>query len=141
MIGSVTWARRLAMLLSVGVFGVLTSTTVSAQSFGEVILSSEKNAEESEKSFESDTPRLYVSAELVDVPSGAKVTSAWIAISAKGAPANYVIDTATVTVGSKANVANFNISKPNAGWPVGTYRVDLSINGSVKKTVRFKIES
>ena len=37
-----------------------------------------------------------------------------------------------------ANVTG-SLSKPNAGWPVGKYRVDLSIDGKVVGTAHFKI--
>jgi len=45
------------------------------------------------------------------------------------APANYKIDSVDLTAGALVNVANFSLSKPTAGWPVGSYRVDLFIDG------------
>ncbi len=93
-------------------------------------------------SFTPDTAKIYLNAALVDVPSGAKLSSTWIAEDTNGvAPANYKIDSVDFTVGSIANVATFSLSKPNAGWPVGKYRVDLFINGVAAGAVRFKIEA
>jgi hypothetical protein len=37
------------------------------------------------------------------------------------------------------NQADFSLTKPNAGWPAGDYRVELSINGKHASTVHFKV--
>ncbi|MDB5946635.1 MAG: hypothetical protein JWQ33_1661 [Ramlibacter sp.] len=109
--------------------------------FGEIIVSDEKDAGESDDSFEPDTAKIFLAAQLIDVPQGARVASSWVSVSTKVAPPNYVIDTAEITVTGRANVANFSLSKPNTGWPVGSYRVDLTINGRKAASTAFKVKS
>ncbi|MGZ5092194.1 MAG: hypothetical protein ACXWCY_09065 [Burkholderiales bacterium] len=69
----------------------------------------------------------------------AKLKAAWIAEKTQAAPPNYLIDSVELTVGPLMNSASFAMSKPNAGWPLGDYRVELSINRKLVNTVRFKI--
>ena len=111
----------------------------AAASFNNVILSSTKDATTSESNFPANTPKLYVSADLVDADPTSKVTFTWISVDSHGvAPANYTIDSADVTVGSY-NSVNSDLSEPTAGWPLGTYRVDLAIDGKVLSTADFSI--
>jgi hypothetical protein len=35
--------------------------------------------------------------------------------------------------------ADAGFIKPDAGWPAGDYRIDLSLNGEVKESVKFKV--
>ena len=101
------------------------------------------NSEDGEQmfSFKPDTPKIYLHAGLEDVPSGTKLSSVWIAEDTGGvAPANYKIDSVEITVGSIVNVATFSLSKPTAGWPIGAYRVDVSIGGKPAGTMQFAVE-
>jgi hypothetical protein len=89
--------------------------------------------------FAPTTAKIFLTAKLVDVPTGAKLKGAWIAEKTKAAPPNYLIDSVELTVGPLMNSASFAMSKPNAGWPLGDYRVELSINRKLVNTVRFKV--
>ena len=93
------------------------------------------------ESFTPNTPKIYLHAGLEDMPSGTKLSSTWIAEDTHGAaPPNYKIDSVEFNVGGIVNVATFSLSKPNAGWPVGKYRVDLFINGKASGTAHFTVE-
>ena len=93
------------------------------------------------QAFAPDTPKIYLHAGLVDMPDGTHLTSTWIAEDSHGAaPPNYKSDSVDFNGGGIVNVANFSLSKPNAGWPVGTYRVELAINGKASGTAHFEVE-
>jgi hypothetical protein len=97
---------------------------------------------EAKESFTPDIAKIYLHAGLVDVASGSKLGSTWIAEDTGGAaPPNYKIDSVELTAGALINVATFSLSNPTAGWPVGAYRVDLSIDGKAAGTAHFKIEA
>jgi outer membrane usher protein FimD/PapC len=106
--------------------------------YGELVLSDVKDGT-AKQVFAPTTPKIFLSTKLVDVPTGAKLNAAWIAEKTKVAPANYQIDSTELNVGSLMNRATFSMTKPNAGWPPGEYRVDLAINGKLLNTVRFKV--
>ncbi len=102
---------------------------------------SDSDGGESSDSFTPDTAKIYLNAGLVDVPSGTKLSSTWIAEDTNGAaPANFKIDSVELTTGALTNVATFSLSRPNAGWPVGKYRVDLFIDGHAAGTMHFTVE-
>ncbi len=90
--------------------------------------------------FAPDVPKITLGVKLHDVKPGDTIKATWIAVSAEGAPANYEIDASTVTVVSDNQVVAFRLSKPNAGWPTGAYRVDLSFNGDKEASQAFTVE-
>jgi len=110
-----------------------------AAGFANVVLSATKDGGTAQTNFPADTPMIYISADLTDVASTSKITFSWISVDSHGvAPANYTIDKVDLDVGSN-NQVNSQISKPTAGWPAGTYKVDLAIDGAVADSVPFSI--
>jgi hypothetical protein len=90
--------------------------------------------------FKPNTAKVYIRAKLVDVPAGAKLKAEWIAVKVEGAPPNYKMDEIESTVGKDMTQYHGAYAKPTAGWPVGTYRIDLSINGTkVGKAAAFSV--
>jgi hypothetical protein len=94
---------------------------------------------EAQQAFAPDTPKIVLHVELKDPTVGAKIEGAWIAVKTDAAPADYKIDTATVTVDNDQDEATFGLSKPNAGWPTGTYQVEIRYEGNLEKTVPFTV--
>ncbi len=90
--------------------------------------------------FSPKTPKVFLAAKLQDMPAGAKVKVVWIAEKTKAAPPNYQIDATEHTTSRGTNNATFALNGPNAGWPVGDYRVDLFINGKPAGTQRFSVK-
>lgn len=89
--------------------------------------------------FKPGTPKVFLRAKLVDVPAGATVKGAWIAEKTGVAPPNYKIDEKELKVYPMMNEVTYSLSKPNAGWPVGEYRVDLYINNKPAGNVKFRV--
>lgn len=135
--------RPQQLLFALAVTAITTvSTGVWAAGFENIVVSAEKGADETQESFAPDTPKIFVSADLTeDVPSGSKVNIAWIAIDTGGvAPANYQIDEVNLDVTSMVNHVDSSITKPNNGWPVGTYKIEFSANGKPMESVGFIIK-
>ncbi|MFJ6322997.1 MULTISPECIES: hypothetical protein [unclassified Rhizobium] len=135
--------RPQKLLFALAVTALTTvSSSLWAAGFENIIVSTDKDADTTQRSFAADTPKIFVSAELTDeVPSGSKVNVAWIAIDTGGAaPANYKIDEANLDITSGISQVNSDISKPNNGWPVGTYKVEFSVDGKPMESVGFTIK-
>jgi len=127
----------------IALFGLVLATAAyaAAPHFADLKFSDSEGGDAAE-SFTPDTPKIYLHAGLVDMPSGTKLTSNWIAEDSHGvAPPNYKIDSVDLTVGAIVNVATFSLSKPTKGWPIGTYRVDLLIDGKASGEAHFKVEA
>jgi hypothetical protein len=123
--------------------GALASASAAwASGFEDIIISNAKGADETETTLPADSAAIYLSAGVTDdISSGSKITVSWIAVDTNGvAPANYKIDEATFDIGSLENHVDASLSKPNAGFPVGKYKVVLSVDGKVMEIVEFSIK-
>jgi len=112
-----------------------------AAGFENAVLSAEKDAMESVTSFAPDTPVIYLAADLVDVANGAKVSVSWVSVDSHGAaPPNFTIATVDVPIDNGQDKLTSDLSKPTNGWPIGTYRVDITIDGTVAEAAAFEVK-
>ena len=75
----------------------------------------------------------YSGLVLSDARDGAAVEKTGVA------PPNYKIDEKELKVYPMMNEVTYSLSKPNAGWPVGEYRVDLYIDNKPAGHVKFRV--
>jgi hypothetical protein len=104
-----------------------------------LVLSDMEGGTKAKQSFVPTTPKLFIMGKLADVPSGSKVKAVWIAEKTKVAPPDYQIATSILDITPLMNEVTFSMSKPNAGWPTGSYRVDLFIDDKPASTIRFSV--
>lgn len=88
--------------------------------------------------FAPDTSRISVHLQLLDTAANDTVEARWIAVKTAAA-SDYLITTATLTLGAGMREANFSLAKPADGWPAGSYRVDVRINGQQAESVPFDV--
>lgn len=107
-----------------------------------IVLSASKDAKETQVTFAPDTAKIFLSADLTDaVASGSKLTVSWISVDSGGvAPANYKIDEVSFEIGKIENHVDSSMTKPDAGWPVGTYQVQIAVDGTMKEAVDFSVK-
>jgi hypothetical protein len=116
------------------------ATIQAAPHFEDIVVSDSKGGDAVE-SFAPSTPMIYLRAHMADVANGSKIAASWIAVDTNGAaPANYKIDSVEFVAGALTNTIDTNLSKPNKGWPLGKYRVDLSVDGKVAGSALFSVE-
>ena len=126
-----------AFIAAIFLVSVATSAQAADPNYGHTAFAVEGSSSP-QTSFTPDTAKIVLHVQLVDVPKGAKLSADWIAVQAAGAPDNYKIDSITVDA-TDQDEAEFSLSKPDAGWPVGSYRVDLSIDGKMLQSPSFKV--
>ena len=80
-------------------------------------------------------------AQLEDVDQDTKLSAAWIAEKTDAAPANYKIDSTDLTAKAGMDEATFTLSKPNNGWPVGKYRLEIYLGGKLVKSMPFSVKA
>lgn len=97
--------------------------------------------------FAKDTAVIYLSCSSDQVTAGQKIKSTWIADDTNNvAPDNYTIEEKEIVISPEmANneqgvTANFSLSKPTKGWPVGSYHVALSIDDKLDQNIKFSIK-
>jgi hypothetical protein len=106
---------------------------------GQVIVTNSDDGQASQDSFSIDAAKILVRAQLVDMKDGTKVSVTWIAEKTEVAPPDFRIEGSELSVVSTDSVATFFVTKPTAGWPVGDYRAELSIDGRSAGVARFKV--
>ena len=92
--------------------------------------------------FAPDTPKIYCAWKVEGAKAGTAVRGVWIATDVgKVAPPNFKIDEATFRppVGAPT-VGEFALSKPNRGFPVGKYRLEIYLGDALVKTVPFTVK-
>ena len=101
----------------------------------------DKFAEPSNK-ISADVSKIYARWQGEKVKSGDKIRAVWIAEDVGNvAPKNYKIDEASTTANGPRASGTFTLSKPNKGWPLGKYRVEIYDGDQLAETVRFTIEA
>jgi hypothetical protein len=90
--------------------------------------------------FTPETSKVYVAYNLSDVTPGSKIRIVWTAEKAEGVIENFKMGQLETTATSRID-GLFSYSKPTKGWPTGTYRVDLFIDGRLGKTLHFKVNA
>ena len=101
---------------------------------------------EAKSTFTTTTPIIYFICDSSDIKKGSKADGVLTAIDTNNAaPANYKVgevELGAATDASLTNVwhANFNVSKPTKGWPVGSYKYEVFVDGELIKSVNFNIK-
>jgi len=72
---------------------------------------------------------------------GTKVQGTWVSVDAIETP-NYQIDSSEVVTKAQGDArVHFQISKPQKGWPVGSYRLDINVDGKFITSIPFSVAS
>ena len=91
-------------------------------------------------SFANDVPQLYAFFRSTGTKKGDVLRGVWIADDVgSAAPANTKIDEASITADQDDYYGAFSLSKPTAGWPVGSYHVDIYLGDTLATTTKFTI--
>jgi hypothetical protein len=78
----------------------------------------------------------YCKVELANAPDDTTVKASWTAVNVEGEDPNIFIDETELTTGS--NILTFELSN-NGLWPIGSYKVDLYLNGELDQTLAFEV--
>ena len=74
------------------------------------------------------SPMLYLSCDLNYAPEDTKIKFSWF----KADGERFLIDTVSLRAGDIGSGSTFsvhsNLSRPNNGWPLGNYEVEISLN-------------
>ena len=89
--------------------------------------------------FPSTTPEIVFLCR-ANIPKGTVITGNWIAEDVGNvAPPNHLINSAEVKFDPAHPLINFSMTKPDKGWPKGTYRLEVGVDGKVRHTERFVV--
>lgn len=97
--------------------------------------------------FDTDVPEVHAVLVTRTIPQTPKATTAWIAEETGGAaPPNYTIATKEVDLSGEdlKNATSVTVTgtltRPTKGWPKGSYRIDVQMDGKVVASKKFSIK-
>ncbi|HET7035320.1 MAG TPA: hypothetical protein VFI42_06510 [Thermomicrobiaceae bacterium] len=91
-------------------------------------------------SFAPDTAKIYLVFQAHGLPSESHLEAIWIADRVDApVPAGYEVTRSTIAVRGD-QTGNFSLSKPNPGFPLGQYHVDLYLDGTLVGSFPFTIK-
>lgn len=92
-------------------------------------------------SFVANVPKLYAFFRSKGTHEGDNLRGVWIAEDVgEVAPKNTKIDEATLKADQDDFYGAFSLTKPNKGWPVGKYRVEIYAGDELATTAKFTIK-
>jgi hypothetical protein len=90
--------------------------------------------------FTTDTPEIFCSVKLSHAPSDTDVKAEWIYVQGElEGTENYLIGDYSLTAEGTLYLS-FSLTKPDAGWPKGEYKVILYVDGKEKLSVPFTVQ-
>lgn len=89
-------------------------------------------------SYSPSAPSFYCYFDLNNAPDSTVVKGVWTLVSADGYESNSEIDSAEITGGDETYY--FSLGGSTDLWPVGTYRIDLYVDGSLVETIEFEVQ-
>ncbi len=129
-----------SLLLLVLVLASGPSTATADDGTLKIVLSNSPEGKPT-KAFEPSVAKIYAGWLGKGIlKAGDKMRAVWIAEDTNGAaPANYKIDEWSDTVAKDGANGYVSLSKPNAGWPIGTYRLEVYVGDKLASTRHFAI--
>lgn len=113
------------------------SFSVSTANFADAYTSADPDGAVRTTSFGQEDV-FYAIVHLANAPEDTEVRAAWVAVSVEGAEPETLIDDATIA--SSDAVLTFDLANSGMLWPVGTYRVDLYLNGELETSLDFSVQ-
>lgn len=134
-------AAFLGLVIAARPMTALADPEVTAAVLGTAV-SDDDNVANPVDTFAVDTPAIYCAFKIEGIDGDVTIRSVWIAEDVgKVAPPNYKIDEASLKLsGDGDGKGKFSLSKPNNGFPVGKYRVEIYLGDKLAKTVPFTVK-
>lgn len=83
------------------------------------------------------TDTFYAVLDLANAPANTALVATWVAADAAGYEPDTALDSASLQVESGTLV--LEQPAPDGGWPLGRYRLDVTLNGEGRPSVRFEV--
>ncbi|MBC7282296.1 hypothetical protein [Hoeflea sp.] len=132
--------RLRTMLLAALALLLLQGPGSLAQSIEDMALSDEEFGEAYDI-FPSDIDTIYLDGTVTGMDGSVEISATWIAVDVAGVSADFAFLNLAAEITPGNDVFHFATDRPDDGWPVGDYRVDVAMNGETVETLAFSIEA
>ena len=91
--------------------------------------------------FTPNSPKIFAVYHVAGAAQGTRLKAVWIGEKVEGLVAKSKITESESTFSAKGEyMGAFSCLKPAQGWWPGSYLVELSVDGTVRKTLTFRVE-
>jgi len=116
-------------------------STPARSHFKIAMISNDKSSLDEKGVFAPDAPKVFTVYRVVVAGSGSKVKAVWFAEKVEGLEAKTKLAENESTFPAKGEyIGSLSCTKPPQGWPIGSYAVQLYLDGSLRKTLAFRVE-
>jgi hypothetical protein len=112
--------------------------SISTANITNAHLASDESDTSTVTSYSPSDPGFYCYFDLNNAPDSTVVKGVWTLVSADGYESNSEIDSAEITGGD--NTYYFSLAGGTDPWPVGSYKIDLYIDGNLVETIDFEVK-
>ena len=89
--------------------------------------------------FRPESPKIVCVFKMEGAGIGTRVRGVWLAEDVgTAAPRNYKIDERTLAI-PFMNSGSMFVTRPNNGWPTGSYRLEIYVGATLAKTLKFSV--
>jgi hypothetical protein len=128
----------------------MSSCSATAGGFSKTFMSIDSNGDRPRTTFFTDTIAIYCGGTFSSGTTDVTVNAVVRETALSGTPVNVIISNGEEAPGKGTNNVVFQLSKvtadgtmvgDNEAWPVGNFQCELSVNGDLKATLPFSIET
>ncbi len=128
--------KPLSLLVGILMLAALAcSFNFSTAKINEAVLARDEEGAEPATVFAPDDT-FYLIVDLANAPDDTSVRATWTAVAVEGADPNTFLDESELT--TESGILTYNLTNDGL-WPVGTYKVDLYLNGELERTLDFEV--
>lgn len=136
---------RLLLMTALWTPGVSASEETAARAAGPhlklAMVTTDKYSRNEKTVFSSDFPRIFAVYQIAEAAQGTKLKAVWFAEKVEGLEVKTKLSEGESTFSAKGEyMGAFSCPRPPKGWSAGTYLVELSLDGAVRKTLAFRVE-
>jgi hypothetical protein len=113
------------------------SFSVSTANFADAYMSADPDGAARTTTYAQEDV-FYAIVNLANAPDDTEVRAVWYAVDVEGADPETLIDEATIA--SSDAMLTFDLANTGMLWPVGSYRVDLYLNGELETSLAFSVQ-
>jgi hypothetical protein len=135
--------RRVALVLAVSFLAAISAAAQKPGAHIDTAITSDSRETMTERTvFPPTQRRVYVFYMMVDAAKGQKVKALWIAERADGMPPNKSFSEVETSSAGGTYWGSFSYPKPKDGpWPIGAYRVEIQVDGTLAANTKFEIQN
>ena len=130
-------SKYVILLASIAIFGAMlacsalstNTSTNTGPAVSNVRMTTDKTGKTPTSSY-SPGDKFYVFADLSGLSSGSLVQAKWYVVNAEGVDPNTEINTSEYKYESGITYVYFELSNSEGGWPAGSYRVEVYLDGN-----------